>query len=147
MAQQGLSLYLPARMDEAGIPNAYFSMAALGYRPYAVLFTSDDMIAKNPELVRNVVATVKQGWDNYLADQTKFKTMALSMNTQISPTVNDRAYKVLSDGTLVPKNHAHIGCMSDARWAELAKQLQEVNLVPAGFDPKQAYTLAMESGC
>lgn len=147
IAQQGYSLYLPARMDEAGIPNSYFSVAALGYRPYAVLFTTDDMVAKNPALVRDVVATVKQGWQSYLADSSKFRAMALSMNSQISPAVNDSAYKILHDGSLIPSNHAHIGCMSDARWSELTKQLQTVNLLPAGFDTKQAYTLAMEPGC
>jgi NitT/TauT family transport system substrate-binding protein len=147
LAQQGYSLYLPARMDEAGIPNSYLSVAALGYRPYSVLFTTDDMIAKHPALVRDVVATVKQGWQNYLADPSKFSAMALGMNSQISPAVNESAYKILGDGSLIPRNHARIGCMSDARWAELTKQLQAVNLLPATFDPKQAYTLAMVPGC
>jgi len=37
MFQQGYSIFLPARMDAKGIPNAQFKVADLGYRPYSSL--------------------------------------------------------------------------------------------------------------
>ena len=68
MVQQGYSIFLPARMTAAGIPNAQFKVADLGYRPYDVLFTTDDMIQKNPELVRTTIAAVKASWSNFIND-------------------------------------------------------------------------------
>lgn len=146
MVQQGYTIFLPARFDELHVPNAQFRVSDLGYRPYATLFTTDEMIKDHPDLVRNMVAAAKRGWENFLADPSKFKALALGMNGQITAAVNDRAVAEL-EGTLVPHDHAKIGCMTDARWSELTKQLQLVNMVPGNFDPKQAYTLSMEPGC
>jgi len=56
MVQQGYSIFLPYRMDALGIPNAQFKVADLGYRPYATLFTTDDMLQHHPEEVRAIVA-------------------------------------------------------------------------------------------
>ena len=52
MVQQGYSLFLPARMAAAGIAVQQITLASLGYRPYDVLFTTDEMIQKHPELVK-----------------------------------------------------------------------------------------------
>jgi NitT/TauT family transport system substrate-binding protein len=146
MVQQGYSLFLPARMTEAGIPNAQFKVAQLGYRPYEVLFTTDDMIQKHPQLVRNTIAAVKQSWSGFMNDPTKVKSLELRLNKQISSAVYDQAVKqLISD--LLPKDHAKIGCMTDARWQELEKQLEEVKFLPAGFDVTKAYDRSFVTGC
>jgi NitT/TauT family transport system substrate-binding protein len=146
MVQQGYSIFLPYRMTEIGIANAQFKVAALGYRPYDVLFTTDEMIAKHPETVRAAIAAVKKGWSNFMTDPSKVKPMLLGLNKQISPAVHDLAVKeMLAD--LLPKDHAKIGCMTEARWTELTKQLQDVKFLPAGFDAKQAYDLSLIPGC
>jgi len=54
MVQQGYSLHLPARMEEAGIKVQQITLASLGCRPYNVLFTTDAMIQKNPALERSI---------------------------------------------------------------------------------------------
>ena len=144
MVQQGYSIFLPYRMDALGIPNAQFKVADLGYRPYATLFTTDDMLQHHPEEVRAIVAAAKQGWENFIADPSKVRSLILGMNSLVPADVHDKAVSEMLQ-TLLPRKR--LGCMSDARWSELTKQLQEVALLPPSFDPKQAYVNTFIPGC
>lgn len=146
MVQQGYSLYLPARMEEAGIAVQSISLASLGYRPYNVLFTTDEMIQKHPALVKATLAAVQKGWSNYVRNPSGLKPMLLEMNKQISPAVYDAANKEMIE-KLISHDLGKIGCMNDARWTELATQLRSVAFLPAGFNEKQAYDRTLVPGC
>lgn len=146
MVQQGYSLYLPARMEEAGIKVQSISLASLGYRPYNVLFTTDEMIQKNPALVKATIAAVQKGWSNFVRNPSGLKPMLLEMNKQISPAVYDAANKEMIE-KLISHDLGRIGCMNDARWTELATQLRSVAFLPANFNEKQAYDRTLVPGC
>jgi NitT/TauT family transport system substrate-binding protein len=146
MVQQGYSLYLPARMSAAGIANAQFKVADLGYRPYAVLFTTDDLIAKNPGLVRDTVAAVQASWANFMKDPAKALAAEQALNNQVAPEIAELAAKDLI-AELLPRDPTKIGCMTDARWDEITRQLQEVKFLPAEFDVKKAYDKSWVPGC
>jgi NitT/TauT family transport system substrate-binding protein len=146
MVQQGYSLYLPARMTAVGIANAQFKVAELGYRPYAVLFTTDDLIVKNPGLVRDTVAAVKASLANFMKDPTRALAAEQALNNQIAPEIAALAAKDLI-AELLPRDPAKIGCMTDARWDEISRQLQDVQFLPAEFDVKKAYDRSWVPGC
>ena len=146
MVQQGYSLYLPARMAAAGIPVQQITIASLGYRPYEVLFTTDEMIQKNPALVKATIAAVQKGWGNYVRNPSGLKPMLTEMNKQISPEVYDAANKELIE-KLISHDLGKIGCMSDARWSEVATQLKSVAFLPASFNEKLAYDKSFVPGC
>ncbi len=138
LVQQGYSIFLPARATDLGIPNAQFKVADLGYRPYSVLITTDALIASDPARVRATVAAMKAAWGHFMDDPTKAEQLILSMNSQVPASIQDKAVADMK-AELLPKDHARLGCMTDARWTELAQQMKEVNALPAGFDPKLAY--------
>jgi len=146
MVQQGYSLYLPARMAEAGIDVQQITVASLGYRPYNVLFTTDEMIQKNPALVKATIAAVQKGWSNYVRNPGGLKPLLTGMNKQISPAIYDAANKDMIEN-LISHDLGRIGCMQDARWKELAGQLKSVGFLPASFDEKQAYDRSLVTGC
>ncbi len=146
MVQQGYSLFLPARMQAAGIAVQQITLASLGYRPYDVLFTTDEMIKSNPALVKATLAAVQKGWQNYVRDPSGLKPLMLEMNKQLSPEIVDAANKEMIT-TLVSHDLARIGCMSDARWTELAGQLRAAGFLPAGFSERQAYDRTLVPGC
>jgi NitT/TauT family transport system substrate-binding protein len=146
MVQQGYSLYLPARMEDAGISVQQIKIGALGYRPYNVLFTTDELIQKNPALVKATIAAVQKGWGSFVHDPSAIKPLLMGMNQQIPPNINDSASKEMIE-TLISKDPATIGCMTEARWKELADQLRSVGFLPAGFDEKKAYDLTLVPGC
>jgi NitT/TauT family transport system substrate-binding protein len=133
-------------VTEAGIPNSQIKVSQLGYKPYAVLFTTDEMIEKNPQLVRDTVAAVKKSWGNFLDDPSKSKPLILGLNSLVSPAVHDAAVKELA-ADLMPRDHSKIGCMTDARWEEISAQLKDVKFLPADFDPKKAYDRSFVQGC
>ncbi|CAN5768515.1 ABC transporter substrate-binding protein [soil metagenome] len=146
MVQQGYSLYLPARMAAAGIDVQQIKIPSLGYRPYTVLFTTDDMIKKNPELVKATVAAVQKGWTNFIRNPGAIKPRLMALNQQIPSDVHDVAVKEMIE-TLLSHDLNKVGCMSDARWKELSDQLKSVEFLPAGFDPKPGYDRSLLPGC
>ena len=146
MVQQGLFLFLPARMNKAGIETGQFRVPDLGYRPYETLFTTDAMIKQHPDLVRNVVDAARAGWQAFAADPSKIKPQLLAQNSQIEPEIHDIASQMLI-ADLLPQDRSQLGCMTDARWQELSGQLQEANIVPQGYDIKSSYTLLYSGTC
>ncbi|MDQ0015341.1 NitT/TauT family transport system substrate-binding protein [Variovorax boronicumulans] len=146
MVQQGYSLFLPARMAAAGVQVQQVTLASLGYRPYNVLFTTDELIRKNPALVKATIAAVQKGWANYVRNPSGLKPLITGMNKQIAPEIYDAANKEMIE-TLISHDLGRIGCMTDARWSELAGQLRSVNFLPAGFDAKQGYDRTLVPGC
>ena len=146
MVQQGYSLFLPARMAAAGVQVQQVTLASLGYRPYDVLFTTDDMIRKNPALVKATIAAVQKGWANYVRNPSGLKPLITGMNKQMTPEIYDAANKEMIE-TLISHDLGRIGCMTDARWSELAGQLRSVNFLPANFDAKQGYDRTLVPGC
>jgi NitT/TauT family transport system substrate-binding protein len=146
MVQQGLYLYLPARMQAAGIEVDQIKIATLGYRPYYVLFTTDEMIEKNPKLVKDTLAALQKGWGAFMRDPQAIKPYLMGLNQQISSDIHDAAARDMANG-LVPRDASKMGCMADSRWKELAEQLKSVNFLPASFDEKQAYDTRFVPGC
>jgi NitT/TauT family transport system substrate-binding protein len=146
MVQQGYSLFLPARMKAAGIDVRQFTLASLGYRPYDVLFTTDDMIKNNPALVKATLAAVQKGWNNFVHDPAAIKPLIMGLNQQVPSEVHDAAVKEMIE-RLISHDLGKIGCMTDARWKELGDQLRSVNFLPAGFDVKQGYDRTLVPGC
>jgi NitT/TauT family transport system substrate-binding protein len=64
----------------------------------------------------------------------------------MTPEVYDAANKEMIE-TLISHDLGRIGCMTDARWSELAGQLRSVNFLPANFDAKQGYDRTLVPGC
>ena len=147
MVQQGLYLFLPFRMKEAGIAHEQFRIADLGYRPYEVLFTTDAMIADHPDTVRATIAAVKKGWQEFMADPDPVSTKNLAVNQQISPAANANAIALMKSSGLLPEDSKLFGCMDSTRWDELAKQMMAIKVVPEDFDVKAAYDVSFVSGC
>ena len=146
MVQQGYSLFLPERMKGAGIDVQQIKLASLGYRPYYVLFTTDEMIEKHPDIVKATIGAVQQGWASYVRHPNDLKPMVLDMNKQMSPQVYDAANQEMIE-TLIAKDPKTIGCMTDARWKEIGDQLKSVAFLPADFDESKAYDRTLVPGC
>lgn len=146
MFQQGYSIFLPARMDEKGIPNEQFKVADLGYRPYSILVTTEEMIKEKPELVATVVEAVQQGWRSFMADPAPTREMLLPLNKGVSGAVHDRSVELMK-ADFLPADLMKVGCMSSARWIELADQMKSIDALPADFDPASAYDASFLKGC
>ena len=146
MFQQGYSIFLPARMDAKGIPNAQFKVADLGYRPYSVLFTSEKLIKENPALVQAVVDRLSMSFHKSLVDPKPTRDLILSKSKKTTVAIHNNALRLMKRDFL-PKDWSKIGCQDPNRWAELANQMKEVDVLPADFDPHQSYDTSFKRGC
>tara|TARA_B100000745_G_scaffold277609_1_gene208141 strand:+ start:30 stop:968 length:939 start_codon:yes stop_codon:yes gene_type:complete len=146
MFQQGYSIFLPARMDAKGIPNAQFKIADLGYRPYSVLFTSEKLIKENPALVQAVVDRLSMSFHKSLVDPKPTRDLILSKSKKTTIAIHNNALRLMKRDFL-PKDWSKIGCQDPNRWVELANQMKEVDVLPADFDPHQSYDTSFKRGC
>ena len=146
MFQQGYSIFLPARMDAKGIPNAQFKVADLGYRPYSVLFTSEKLIKENPALVQAVVDRLSMSFHKSLVDPKPTRDLILSKSKKTTIAIHNNALRLMKRDFL-PKDWSKIGCQDPNRWVELANQMKEVDVLPADFDPHQSYYTSFKRGC
>ena len=146
MFQQGYSIFLPARMDAKGIPNAQFKVADLGYRPYSVLFTTEKMIKENPTLVQAVVDRISMSFHKSLVDPKPTRDLILSKSKKTTIAIHNNALSLMVRDFL-PRDWRKIGCQDPNRWVELANQMKEVNALPADFDPHQSYDTSFKKGC
>ena len=146
MFQQGYSIFLPARMDAKGIPNAQFKVADLGYRPYSVLFTTEKMIKENPTLVQAVVDRLSMSFHKSLVDPKPTRDLILSKSKKTTIAIHNNALRLMKRDFL-PKDWSKIGCQDPNRWVELANQMKEVDVLPADFDPHQSYDTSFKRDC
>ena len=146
MFQQGYSIFLPARMDAKGIPNAQFKVADLGYRPYSVLFTSEKLIKENPALIQAVVDRLSMSFHKSLVDPKPTRDLILSKSKKTTIAIHNNALRLMKRDFL-PKDWSKIGCQDPNRWVELANQMKEVDVLPADFDPHQSYDTSFKRGC
>jgi NitT/TauT family transport system substrate-binding protein len=146
MFQQGYSIFLPARMTAKGIPNAQFKVADLGYRPYSTLFTSAKLIKENPKLVQSVIDRLSASFPKSLENPVPTMDLILSKSKKTTPAIHMNAIELMK-ADFLPKDWSKIGCQDTKRWTELAGQMKEVNVLPAGFDPSNSYDLSFKKGC
>lgn len=115
---------------ERGAKVGALLIAHPGYEPYRVIFTSDDLLTKNPELVRKFVRATLRGWTDYL---TGDPAPADALLKQLRPDLTDAflAYsrKAMVDYQLVlgdPARGEKMGQLTRARLETQLKLLREL---------------------
>ena len=146
MFQQGYSLFLPARLAAKGVPTEQITLESLGYRPYSVLFTTQKMIDENPELVQKVITQLRKSFVKSLNNPKPTADFILSKSKKVNRAIHMNAIDLMKRDFL-PKDYSKLGCMTPARWEENAKQLKQVDVIPADFDPKTSYNLSFLGNC
>ncbi len=69
LSQQCFVTSEPLTAARAGLKVTTFLVAERGYNPYTtVLVTTREHLQRNPDEVQRMVATVRSGWEAYLAD-------------------------------------------------------------------------------
>ena len=104
------------------------------------IFTTDEMIGKNPDLVRRFLRATLKGW-----------TFAVENPAQVGAQV--QKYKPTADSALetarmtaslplVNTGEDHIGWMKPDIWADMEQTLRQQKIITAPVDVTQVYTLS-----
>jgi NitT/TauT family transport system substrate-binding protein len=97
--------------------------------------TSGDFLRKNPELVKNMVAAVREGWRAYLdnAAPTNEKMHA------INPSMDAASYVEIAEAQKPLIESTSLGRMTAQRWDTLAAQLKELGDIPQAPPADQCF--------
>ena len=144
--QQGYSLFLPARLAAKGVATEQITLESLGYKPYSVLFTTDKMIKEKPELVQAVVDRLSISFHKSLVDPKPTRDYILSKSKKVNAEIHNNALELMKRDFL-PQDWSKIGCQDPNRWVELSKQLKDINMLPADFNPHDSYDTSFKKGC
>ena len=112
------------------------------YEPYRVMFTSNDFLAKHPEIVAKFVSASIKGWVDYLTgDATPGNKLlaAKSNDHDLSPEFIAYSIKAMNDYKLVlgdPAKGEEAGQLKAARLEKQIKLLQEIGVLDKPVDLK-----------
>jgi NitT/TauT family transport system substrate-binding protein len=138
LTQQVFVTAEPIAARRAGAEPKVFLIADSGYDPYtAVVIAHGDTLREDAARVAGFVAALREGWQGYLADPTPANARMAPLN----PEMDADAFRLAAEtqARLIEAPGGALGAMSAARWATLARQLQELRLVEEALPPERYF--------
>ena len=135
-AQQCFVTGEPLQAKRRGVAVKVFPVSDIGYNPYTtVLAASGELLRRNPEMARNMVAAVREGWRRYLDSAAPTNDKMHAMN----PTMDAAIYAEVAQAQqgLIEANP--LGRMTKERWETLASQLKELGDIPQASQADQCF--------
>lgn len=134
----------PIQAEEAGYEVITFAPSAYGAFSYSdVLFTTEDMIAKNPDLVKRFVKATLAGWDYALANPEEAVRATLQYKDPNNTALNYAHQKALFDKSIPlikPARGTVVGQMNYIYWRRTYDILRKYGGLDTPLDITQAYT-------
>jgi len=132
--------------QQGGFDPVVLLLSDAGFTGYASLIaTSQDLVTKNPGLVRRFIEATAEGWHSYLeSDPKPGNAMIKQANPDMTDALLDYGREALRSHGIVESGDAltyGIGAMTDARWKDFFDSMSAAGLYPPGMDYKHAYTL------
>lgn len=103
-----------------------------------VLFTTDDLIAKDPDLVQRFVRATVLGWQQAIESPQEAVNATLAVDPELDPDFQLRAMQ--ASIPLVDTGLVQIGSMDSDIWQLMYEILLEQNVITSPFNIASAYT-------
>jgi len=142
-AQQGYVFSEPFVARKAGGDPHVLMVSDLGFNPYtSLLFTSDRLVADNPELVEKMVVASLRGWQKYLDAPEEANRHIHKVNPEMDLDILEFGAEAIRPLVLADDAQPQdVGAMTRERWQTLADQLIEIGqLKPADAQVDEAFT-------
>jgi NitT/TauT family transport system substrate-binding protein len=141
-AQQAYTLSEPFLARQQGADPVCLLVSELGYDPYAsCLFTHEETVRAEPELVRQVVRAVRLGWLDYFRDAASIHGRIVRDNRQQNLESLEFGRQAVHPLCLpAGMSPTRLGTMDAERWRELTNQLIELKLLPPDTEADRAHT-------
>ncbi|MBK6510323.1 MAG: ABC transporter substrate-binding protein [Haliea sp.] len=129
VSQQCFVTSEPLTAAAAGVKVKTFLVADSGYNPYtSVMVTRRQRLDIAPDEVKAMVAAVRGGWNDYLADPTATNAAMQALNKAMSAETFAASAQAQRE-LIKTGSTAQVGEMSLARWQTLADQLLEIKVI------------------
>ena len=127
------------KADMQGIKNSAIWPGDYGVPFYAdVLFTTDDFIAKNPDVVERFVRATLRGWKAAIENPEKAADVTLSYDPQLQRDFQLGSLK--ASIPLIDTGGQPVGLMEPDMWQQMYDILLEQKVITQPFDVTTAYT-------
>ena len=137
----------PYQAKQLHLKYGVFWLPNLGFDPYYVLFSNATTVQNNPVLVADVVALVKEGWQDYLKNPSGVEGLiAKDDPVYANKGLYNYNVKTIKSMLMVP-DPTQIGCMTAARISTLKKQLVVAGMIPQSYNSNNAVTFYFQTGC
>ena len=103
------------------------------------LFTTDDFMAKNPDLVRRFLRASLKGWTFAVENPEKTGEVVLNYVPEADPELEND--KMIASIPLVNTGEDYIGWMKPEVWAGMERTLREQGVLTNPLDLKEVYTM------
>ena len=103
------------------------------------LFTTDGLIATNPELVRRFTRATLKGWTYAVENPAEVPALVQKYKPDADATIENA--RIVASLPLVNTGEDHIGWMKPEVWAGMEQTLRQQGVITATLDVTQVYTL------
>jgi NitT/TauT family transport system substrate-binding protein len=136
-AQQCFVTAEPLQAKRKGIDVKVFPISDIGYNPYTtVMAASGDLLRKNRDMAKNMVAAVREGWQAYLDNPAPANTKMHALN----PSMEAASYAEIAEAQKVLIGTGTPGKMTAERWDTLSAQLKELGDIPQLIPASQCFS-------
>jgi len=104
-----------------------------------VLITTDDLIARDPDLVQRFTRAVLRGWTFALENPDAIGEFVQKYNTEAEAALENA--RMIASIPLVNTGEDFIGWMKPEVWVGMEQTLREQNLLTNAVDVEQVYTM------
>jgi NitT/TauT family transport system substrate-binding protein len=104
-----------------------------------VLITTDELIARNPDLARRFLRAALKGWTYAVENPTAIGPMVLKYSPQADAVLETA--NMTASLPLINTGEDHIGWIKPEVWAGMEQTLREQSVLTKTLDIRQVYTL------
>ncbi len=131
----------PVQALAAGSDPQTFLIADAGFNPYTtVVIARGEMVRKDPETIKNMILSLREGWRSYLDDPPVANAVMGKLNREMDASTFAEVARVQHDliETADTRKTA-LGEMTTERWQTLAKQLVDVGVITKAPPPTECF--------
>jgi len=145
IAQQAFASSEPFQAMQKGVKANFYLLADDGYPPYTgAITTTQETVAKRPDVVARFVKATMEGWKSYLENPAPGNEIIKKENPNMTDAQIAYGLQRMKEMKVVTGGEAAkngIGAMSDERWKKTADFMMSYGLLKPTTDWKKAYTL------
>jgi NitT/TauT family transport system substrate-binding protein len=135
-AQQCFVTAEPLQAKHRGVAVTVFPLSDIGYNPYTtVLAASGELLRKSPNMAKNMVVAVREGWRIYQDNPAPTNERMHTLN----PTMDAASYAEIAAAQKALIESNPLGKMTKERWDTLAAQLKDLGDIPQAPPADQCF--------
>ncbi|HWJ77117.1 MAG TPA: ABC transporter substrate-binding protein [Niallia sp.] len=129
-------------LEQEGVATDYLFIHDSGFETYAnIIFTTEDVIKENPELVQAFMDATVKGWEYYRDHSDEINPFLQEKNPDLSMELLDYGAKVEEELIFGGDAKEHgFGYMSSDRWKALQAELLDLGIIKEAEDVSKIFT-------